>query len=275
MGPYSDHNRKILSPLDKEPYIKKEEKLTQTDSAESEKKVSGGTVVDHLAELRKQLIKSALVFLAFLVLVFSTLNIWFPYVTRGYDLVVFGPFQIIKFYSSICVTLSLGLALPFLVHFIWQFIRPGLNPAEIRFLGLYSPVMFFLFIGGVAFGYFVVNPLSYQFLIGFGAHNFDVMVSAQEYVHFLIMTTIPLGFLFELPIVAMFLAATGVLTADRLVQIRKWSYLIMAIVSALITPPDFISQLMVLIPMAVLYEASISIVRRMEQKKSGEAVEMH
>lgn len=72
--------------------------------------------------------------------------------------------------------------------------------------------------------------------MNFGAMNFDVIVSAQEYVHFLIMTTVPLGLLFELPIVAMFLASIGVLTSETMKKVRKWAYLAIAVVSALITP---------------------------------------
>lgn len=281
MDPYGE--RKLVSPLHKkavQPEIPAE-KIPEASAAEiaateppteppkgpSEEPIE--TLVDHLGELRKQLIKSAFVFLFFLLLVFSTLNFWFPYVVRGHDLVILGPLEIIKFYTSISVTLALGLSLPFLSHFLWQFVKPGLKEEESRFLGLYSPVMLLLFILGVAFGYFILNPLSYQFLIGLGAANFAVMISANEYVHFLIMTTVPLGLLFEMPIVALFLSSIGILTSASMKNVRRWSYLVLAIVSALITPPDFISQLLVLIPMALLYEASIYLVRKMEIKKAN------
>ncbi|UJF27299.1 twin-arginine translocase subunit TatC [Planococcus sp. 107-1] len=281
MDPYGE--RKLVSPLHKkavQPEIPAE-KIPEASAAEiaateppteppkgpSEEPIE--TLVDHLGELRKQLIKSAFVFLFFLLLVFSTLNFWFPYVVRGHDLVILGPLEIIKFYTSISVTLALGLSLPFLSHFLWQFVKPGLKEEESRFLGLYSPVMLLLFILGIAFGYFILNPLSYQFLVGLGAANFAVMISASEYVHFLIMTTVPLGLLFEMPIVALFLSSIGILSSVSMKKVRKWSYLVLAIVSALITPPDFISQLLVLIPMALLYEASIYLVKKMEAKKAN------
>lgn len=267
MGPEKEQNRKILSPLDKKPEDFKKDRPYYMTEQNDEK--NGESLVEHLTDLRKQLIKSLVVFVIFLVLTFTTMNYWFPYVTKGNELVVFGPFQIVKFYTSICVTLALGLSLPFLVHFMWQFVKPGLKSNEVRFLGLYSPAMFLLFMIGVAFGYFVVNPLSYHFLMNFGAVNFDVIVSAQEYVHFLIMTTVPLGFLFELPIVAMFLTSVGILTSETMKKVRKWAYLVIAVLSALITPPDFISQLIVLIPMALLYEASIYIVKKMEARQSA------
>ncbi|MDQ0429720.1 sec-independent protein translocase protein TatC [Planomicrobium stackebrandtii] len=274
MDPYGDRN--LTSPLRKKAVQteKPAEKVPEPPIEEPEPPaeepgVQVETLVDHLGELRKQLIKSALVFLFFLLVVFSTLNFWFPYIVKGNNLVILGPLEVIKFYTSISATLALGLSLPFLIHFIWQFVKPGLEEKEARFLGLYSPVMFLLFVLGIAFGYFIVNPLSFQFLIGMGMANFDVMISANEYIHFLIMTTVPLGLLFEMPIIALFLSSIGVLTSVSMKKVRKWSYLVLAIVSALITPPDFLSQLLVLIPMAGLYEASIFIIKKTEDRKSA------
>lgn len=279
MDPYGDSNRKILSPLD----VKQKEQerppemkpLNLENEPVQEVETEGSdlgqmdvdpTLVGHLTDLRRQLVKSAFVFVTFFIGVFATVNLWFPVVTRGHELIVLGPMEVVVFYMSISTALAFGLSLPFLCHFLWQFVKPGLKPKERQFLSLYSPVMFVLFLGGLAFGYFVVNPLSYGFLISLGAMNFNVMVSAQEYAKFLLMTTMPIGLLFELPIVAMFLAAIGVLTAATLRNVRKWSYLLLAIVSALITPPDFVSQLIVLIPMILLYETSIFIVLYMERR---------
>lgn len=293
MDPYEDKNKQILSPLDT---VKKEEttKETETKTAESEKEKADPskrkdqndstkdslesssntepTFIEHLNDLRKQLIKSAIVFFLIFVLVFSTISIWFPHVTRGHNLVILGPLEVVKFYMSISGAIAIGLALPFLCHFMWQFVRPGLNEKESRFLRFYSPVMLLLFVGGVAFGYFIVNPISYDFLTSLGAINFSIMVSAQEYASFLLLTTIPIGLLFELPMVAMFLATIGILTKEAMTKIRKWSYIALAITSGLVTPPDFISQLIVLIPMIGLYEVSIIIVRRVEVRQAAEGV---
>ncbi|WP_391208457.1 twin-arginine translocase subunit TatC [Psychrobacillus sp. L4] len=282
MDPYGDHNRKILSPLDK--VIDEQQEQTETvhqdvikesefqakSVLEPEISVDGfknvTSLVDHLSDLRKQLIKGTAVFLVFFLAVFASINLWFPYVTRGHQLIILGPLEVVKFYMSISVALAFGLSLPFLCHFLWQFVKPGLNERESRFLSLFSPIMLMLFIGGVSFGYFIVNPLSYHFLVSLGAMNFTVMVSAQEYVRFLLMTTMPIGIIFELPIVALFLATIGLLTAESMKKVRKWSYLAIAIISALITPPDFVSQLIVLIPMVLLYEASIHIVVYAEKR---------
>ncbi len=272
MDPYGDHNRKVLSPLDKvsmeEVAVSQVQESAVTDRP-NELSELGASLVEHLTDLRKQLIKSTVVFLFFFIIVFSSINFWFPYVTRGHELIILGPLEVIKFYMSISLALSLGLSLPFVSHFLWQFVKPGLNEKESRFIGFYSPAMLLLFIAGVAFGYFVVNPLSYQFLISMGSLNFNVMVSAQEYIRFLLMSTVPLGLLFEMPIIALFLAAIGILTAETMRKVRKWSYLIIAVLSAAITPPDFISQLLVMFPMILLYEISIYIVTFIERRRAN------
>ncbi|WP_342542846.1 twin-arginine translocase subunit TatC [Paenisporosarcina sp. FSL H8-0542] len=265
MDPYEHHDKKILSPLDKKlvEEVGATTEMVDEDAIESDE----GTLVDHLTDLRKQIIKSVSVFLFFFIVVLSTINLWFPLVTRGNELIVLGPLEVVKFYMSISSALSLGFSLPFIFHFIGQFVKPGLNHTESRFIGIYSPLMLVLFVVGISFGYFVVNPLSYQFLINIGEVNFEVMVSASEYIHFLLMTTVPLGLLFELPIIAMFLSAIGVLTSVNMRKVRKWSYVILAIISTTVTPPDFISDFMVLIPMILLYEISIVLVAKLERKQ--------
>lgn len=276
MDPYEDGKRKYLSPLDKpqaeppkpvEALVEIPTVAIEEDHVSDEPLIPVTSLLEHLSDLRKQIIKGLTVFILFFIVVFSTINIWFPFITRGHSLVILGPLEVVKFYMTISTTLAFGLAMPFLVHFLWSFIKPGLKEEESRFLGLYAPIMLVLFLVGVSFGYFVVNPLSYTFLVSIGATNFDVMVSANEYMHFLIMTTVPLGLLFELPIVALFLSAIGVLTAESMKKIRGWSYIAMGVGSAVITPPDFISQLLVLIPMIILYEISIYLVKRIERKQ--------
>lgn len=240
-------------------------KSSQQEENQAESEPS---LIEHLSDLKKQLIKAVIVFVVFFIAVFSTINYWFPYVTRGHQLIVLSPLEVVSFYMSISAALAFGLSLPFLSHFIWKFVKPGLTEQESRFFSLYSPVMFLLFVIGLAFGYFIVNPLSYNFLTTLGAINFDVMISAHEYARFLLFTTMPIGLMFELPMVAMFLASIGLLTVDTLKKVRKWSYVALAVLSALITPPDFISQLIVLIPMILLYEVSIRLVARIEKRAS-------
>src|SRR5699024_5786128 len=251
---------------------KRNKKVPVEDPEEPEDKKSGLSaywdgMVEHIVDLRKQIIKSLVVFFIFFIAVFSTINIWFPYVTRGYKLIVLSPIEVISFYTMIAASLALGLSIPFICYFIWQFVKPGLKEEEWGFISFYAPVIFLLFIFGLLFGCFIVNPLSYNFLMKLVQINFDMMISAKEYARFFLMTTMPIGLMFQLPIVTLFLSSIGVLTSETMKKVRKWSYIILAIVSALITPPDFISQLIILIPMIALYEISLFIVVRKEKKK--------
>ncbi|RUL49329.1 twin-arginine translocase subunit TatC [Lysinibacillus antri] len=280
MDPYGYNN---LSPLDKkkkqesskeikeiQESNKSAELIEQIEVEEKQETKSNGNTeswYEHIFALRKQLIKSAITFIILFIIVFSTINLWFPLITKGHKLVILGPLEVIKAYTSISATLSLGLSLPFICNFLWQFAKPGLYEKEQKFIGLYSPIMLLLFLFGLAFGYFVINPMSYQFLIGLGEMNFNVLITATDYIHFLIMTTVPIGLLFELPVVALFLSSINLLTSNTMKNVRKWSYIIMSVVSALITPPDFISQLLILIPMIGLYEMSIYIVRKAEARR--------
>lgn len=236
-------------------------------SKEEAKQSDEPSVIEHLQDLRKQLVKSAVVFVIFFIIVLSTIHFWFPYITKGHKLLILGPLEVLSFYMTISLALSIGLALPFVCHFIYQFVRPGLTKRESKFFSLYTPIIFILFIIGLSFGYFIINPISYHFLTSLGAIHFEVMISAKEYARFLLFTTIPIALMFELPMVALFLSTIEVLTVDTLKKIRKWSYVVLAILSALITPPDFVSQLLVLVPMILLYEMSIRVVARSEKKR--------
>src|SRR5699024_5175942 len=295
MDPYSKKNHKMLSPLDKEEQEfeketnenhmtdekpkettteqeteqDKEQVFSEEDSEDNEQSSAAQPikVMDHLRDLRKQLVKSGVVFLLFFIVTLSTINYWFPYLTRGHKLIILSPMDVISFYTAIAAALALGLSIPFLTHFIWDFVKPGLNEKETKFFNLYSPVIFILFFVGLVFCYFVLNPLSYSFLVKLGAINFDVMISAREYARFLLLTTLPIGLMFELPIVALFLSSIGILNSTTMKKVRKWSYISIAVISALITPPDFMSQLIVLLPMVGLYEMSIYLVTRIEKKK--------
>ncbi len=280
MDPYRDHHRKIRSPLDLEQPEAEEEQATNKPDVEKtadeineeqhddNQAVKGEKIplMDHLTDLRRELIRSAIAFTLVFLFVFGTIHFWFPYITRGHELIILGPLEVIRFYMWISFALAMGLAMPFICFFIWQFVKPGLKEKESRLVGLYLPAMLLLFLLGLLFGYFIVNPASYQFLLGLGAIHFTVLVSAKEYMSFLFMTTLPLGLMFELPIVVLFLSALGVLRKETMRRFRKWAYLILGIVSALITPPDFISQLLVLIPMAILYESSLLLIGWMENR---------
>ncbi|NEU29570.1 twin-arginine translocase subunit TatC [bacterium LRH843] len=229
-------------------------------------------LVEHLGDLRKAIIFSAVFFILCFVVFLLCIQEVIPIITKEHKLTMLGPLEVIRFYTGIAGSLSIGVSAPFIGFQLWRFIRPALTTNESKHALKYIPAMLISFICGVLFGFYVVFAFSYDFLIGLGTVNFDMMITAQEYFSFLLMTTIPMGFLFEVPFILMFLTAIGVLTPSKLSSIRKYAYIFLAVVSAIITPPDFISQLIVLFPLFILYELGVWLSRfvyRNQQQKEA------
>ena len=133
--------------------------------------------------------------------------------------------------------------------------------------------MLILFVVGLTFGYFIVHPLSYFFLIEMGEQNFNVLVTADEYMSFLLVTTIPFGLVFQLPVVALFLHHIELLNVEVMTTMRKYAYFILMVITALIAPPDIFTHLVTLLPMILLYEVSIILIRRRERRAKAKEIE--
>lgn len=228
-------------------------------------------LTDHLEDLRLVLIKSAVTITIWFLIIFTTVGWWFPVVSKGAEIVVLGPFEVIRFYLRTAGAISIGFSIPFICWFLWQFMRPGLVDKETQFLKGSLPVMLLLFVTGLSFGYFIVHPLSYFFLIEMGEQNFNVLVTADEYMSFLLITTIPFGLVFQLPVVALFLHHIELLTVEVMTTMRKYAYFTLLVITALIAPPDVFTHLVTLIPMILLYELSIILIKRKERKAAAKA----
>src|SRR5690606_12716723 len=128
-----------------------------------------------------------------------------------------------------------------------------------------------LFLLGVAFGYFIISPFAVTFLSGYSvsaevANTFTL----SSLVDYMTMFTLPTGLIFQLPVVMYFLGKLGIVTASFLRQYRKHAIVIMLIAGALITPPDVITQILIALPLYILYEVSIFVVAKIEKKQAEE-----
>ena len=170
-----------------------------------------------------------------------------------------------QFFMGITVSLYIGLivAFPYIFYEFWKFIKPGLYEGELRIANRLIAATSFLFILGVCFGYYVIAPFAITFLgsytVGTEAINSPTLSS---YVNYMTMFTIPVGLSFELPIVVYFLAKIGIIGPEIMKKFRKEAFLIIFIIAAVITPPDALTQILVGVPMYVLYEISISVAAR-------------
>jgi sec-independent protein translocase protein TatC len=158
--------------------------------------------------------------------------------------------------------------MPFLLHQMWAFISPGLYKHEKRFAVplLVSSIM--LFYAGVAFAYYLVFPLVFQFLAGVTPEGVTMMTDINRYLDFILTMFFAFGIAFEIPIATMLLALTGIASAASMANKRPYVIVGCFVVAMLITPPDVISQLLLAIPTWLLFEVGIFFARLAEKRQA-------
>lgn len=191
------------------------------------------------------------------------------------------PFSIInnkmagQFSTHIWVSLIAGfiLAFPYVLYEVWRFIKPGLRDSERKHS---RGVIFFasiLFLMGISFGYFLIAPLSVQFLGGYTiSTEIKNLIDLLSYISTVTTVTLSSGLVFELPIIVYFLAKVGILTPEWMRTYRKHALVLILILSAVITPPDISSQILVTVPILLLYELSIRICARVVKNQKKELI---
>jgi len=233
-------------------------------------------VIEHLDELRKRLIIVVVSFFLFFIIGFIFVEDVYKWFVKGLDvtLMVLGPSEIIWIYFMLASVIAVAATIPILALQIWLFVKPALRPHEIKATLAYIPALFILFVAGLAFGYFIIFPMIYQFLLDLGGDMFLTNFTAEKYFKFVFHMTIPFAVLFELPVVIMFLTSIGILNPYVLHKIRKYAYFVLVVIAVCITPPDFMSDFVVIVPLLLLYEISISlskIVFKRRQKREAAA----
>ena len=229
----------------------------------------------HLEELRKRLIVCFIaVGIGFLlsygfkeylfqVLVHPLVKVMKP----GDSLIFTGLPEAFFTYLKVAFLAALMLAAPIIIYQFWMFVAPGLYDREKR---LMLPIVFLssvFFIGGALFGYFIVFPWGFKFFLGFATETIRPMPSMKEYLGFSAKLLLAFGLVFELPLVLTFLARLGIVSVDFLKKNRKYALLLFFVSAAILTPPDVVTQIMMALPLMVLYEISILGARMFGKKK--------
>ena len=173
------------------------------------------------------------------------------------------------FFIYLKVSLIAGIVLvsPVIFYELWVFIAPGLYQKEKKFVLPFVITSSFLFIGGALFGYYVVFPIGFRFLIGFSTENIRALPSIQLYLSFCLKLLLGFGLVFEFPVLAYFLGRAGIINARMMAQNRRIAILLIVIIAAVVTPPDVVSQILLAVPLYLLFEGSILIVRWTGKKK--------
>ncbi|RFU63623.1 twin-arginine translocase subunit TatC [Bacillus sp. V59.32b] len=226
-------------------------------------------VIGHLEELRNRIIKTLAGFIVFFIGSFIFVQDIYGWLIKDLDgkLAVLGPSEILWVYMMIAAVFAIAATIPLAAFQTWRFVAPALKMEERRVTLRFIPGLFFLFIAGISFGYFVLFPIVLGFLTTLSAGQFEMMFTAEKYFRFMINLILPFGLLFEMPLVVMFLTRLGILNPMRLAKARKLSYFALVIVSILITPPDLISDILVIVPLLVLYEISVQLSNFVYRKK--------
>lgn len=169
---------------------------------------------------------------------------------------------------TISIIVGVILAFPYMLFESWRFLKPALKKSEKMFLRgiIFSgSILFFL---GVMCGYFMLAPISVQFLSNYTfIEQLQNTIDLESYISLISMVTLAAAIVFELPIVVYFLAKAGLVTSSTMRQYRKHAVLIILIISAIITPPDVLSQIMLSIPFFLLYESSIFIAASVQKRQ--------
>ena len=174
---------------------------------------------------------------------------------------------------KICFFGGFILAFPYILWELWKFIKPALYSKEIKAANGIVLVSSFLFTTGICFGYFVLAPFAINFLVGYelpmvNAASSGNLIKATSLINYMIMFTMPVGIIFELPIVVYYLSRMGLVTDTLMRNYRRHSIIVILIIAALVTPPDVMTQVIIGIPIYFLYEISISIVARQTKKRA-------
>lgn len=255
------------------------------------KNVNEMSFLDHLEDLRWHLIRavSAIMIVATIAFIFSR---------SIFKLIIFAPLkmdfptysllckagQLIKVDTTFCgetlpmiiqnrtmagqfsadiwtaIFAGFVIAFPYVIYQLWKFISPGMHSNERRHSRGFIIICSFLFFTGVLFGYYIVTPLSINFLANYSISEVvDNQIDISSYISLIRSAALASGLVFELPIIIYFLTKIGLVTPQFLKTYRKYALVIVLILSAIITPPDIASQVIVAIPILILYQVSIYI----------------
>jgi sec-independent protein translocase protein TatC len=228
-------------------------------------------VLEHLAELRLRLLISAGALLVAAVVSFNYVELIRELLTsplEGLRLIYLSPPE--AFMANLRLALISGLVLssPVIIYELMAFIFPGLLKEEkIFFLAVLFGIVV-LFAAGVAFAYLIVFPFTIRFFLQFASVELEPRFTVTEYISFLFSFHLGFGVVFQLPLLTWALGKIGLISSGFLKRNRKVALLVMLIISAVITPPDIISQVVMVFPLALLYEIGIIMVLISERKRS-------
>ncbi len=255
---------------------------------------SSAPLIEHLAELRTRLIRSAMAFVVGMIICFTVWNPIFNFLTQplcdaraasGDDCGLI----LIKLQEGFFVAISISLlggfilAFPYIGYQLWRFVAPGLYSTEKNAFLPFLVASPFMFILGASFAFYVVTPLAFDFFLGFqqpgvltgegestnSTAGIAFQGSAQEYLKLTIKFIVAFGLCFQLPVLLTLMGKAGLVSSQGLRSVRKYAVVGILLLAAIVTPPDVITQVILFVVVYGLYEISIQLVKRVERKRDA------
>lgn len=261
--------------MDAQETFKDAPQLDSNEPFDEDQELGGAmSFLEHLKELRERLIKAvvAMVVATVICFIFSEplLNILLDAIPPDVEKQFEGPIAGLMARLKVSLLGGFFFAFPFIFWQAWLFIAPGLYKREKKFLLPLCLSTWACFLLGATFAYFVVFRFALGFLSTFGAEGVTQQWLVGNYLNFMIRFLLAFGLVFEEPVVILMLAKIGIVNSEMLTNFRSYAYVLAFVLAALITPPDYISQIACGLPLIILYEVSIWLVKMTERKKAEE-----
>lgn len=255
---------------------------SQRINQRGEKLVQNGKIMSlwgHLDELRGRLVKAGITILVcfMIALAFSNRIINFlkvplvavlPEDTAALHFT--GPMDVFMVNIKVAFLVSVVLGAPAWLYQFWKFLEPALYPTERKYVMPFIFATIACFLAGVSFCYYFMLPLALHYLIGVGLEVGTPIITITDYISLLTVMTLGFGLVFETPVILVLLAMLNLVTAEALASQRRITFVIILIISAVITPPDPISMMGMAIPCYMMFEMSILIIRLIKGRRPRE-----
>ncbi|MBM4214563.1 MAG: twin-arginine translocase subunit TatC [Gammaproteobacteria bacterium] len=235
-----------------------------------------GTLISHLLELRDRLLRAFLAVIVVFIPIAFFANEVFTFVAqplidqlpKGASLIATSVISPFMTPFKLAFFVALFLAMPFVLYQVWAFVAPGLYRHEKKFALPLLVSSIILFYAGIAFAYFAVFPVMFQFFANTTPAGVTMMTDIASYMDFVLTMFLCFGLAFEVPVVVVLLVLTGLVKVEKLAEIRGYVLIGIFVVAALLTPPDAISQTIMAVPMYLLYEGGLAMARLMNRMRT-------